>query len=87
MYRGSLPREAKKGFLIKQSLIGYIGAGEQKEGEGKHTDAILCLGIDILNSVFSSFSSLSIACYFCIKRFFDSFLGFRYQVITAYYFP
>ena len=46
-----MPREAKKGFIIKQSLTGYVGAGAQEEGEGKHTDAVICVGIDILNSV------------------------------------
>lgn len=31
--------------------MGYVGAGVQEEGEGKHTEAVLCVGIDILNSV------------------------------------
>ena len=52
LYRGSLPREAKKGFIVKKSLLGYVGAGAQEEGEGKHTESVICVGIDILNSVF-----------------------------------
>lgn len=36
---------------MKQSLLGYVGGGAQEEGKGKHSDSVICVGIDILNSV------------------------------------
>ena len=51
LYRGSLPHEAKKGFILKEGLNGLIGTGAQEEGKGKHTEAVICVGIDMLNGV------------------------------------
>ena len=51
LYRGSLPHEAKKGFILKQGLNGFIGTGAQEEGKGKHPEAVICVGIDLLNMV------------------------------------
>lgn len=28
-----------------------MGTGAQEEGKGKHTEAVLCVGIDLLNQV------------------------------------
>ena len=49
--RGSLPREAKKGFVVKQSLLGFLSSGAQQEGKGRHTSSVICVGIDITNTV------------------------------------
>lgn len=51
LYRGSLPREAKKGFVVKQSLLGFLSSGAQQEGKGRHTSSVICVGIDITNTV------------------------------------
>ena len=51
MYRGSLPREAKRGFIVKQGLLGYIGTGSQEAGTGGHSDEVVAVGIDITGQV------------------------------------
>lgn len=51
LYRGSLPREAKKGFVVKQSLLRFLSSGAQQEGKGRHTSSVICVGIDITNTV------------------------------------
>lgn len=55
MYRGSLPREAKKGFVVKQNLFGYLSTGRQEEGKGRHGDSVICVGIDMTNNVCNSY--------------------------------
>ena len=57
MYRGSLPREAKKGFTVKQNLFGYLSTGQQEEGKGRHGDSVLCVGIDMTNNVRNIFKT------------------------------
>ena len=54
MYRGSLPREAKKGFIVKQGLLGYIGTGSQEAGTGGHSEEVVAVGIDVTGQVGNS---------------------------------
>ena len=36
---------------MKQSLLGFLSSGAQQEGKGRHTSSVICVGIDITNTV------------------------------------